>query len=272
MPAYTKTKLISIQTLNQVIFDLHTKPSQYDAYTEIKSTPIPRTEITSISTHTTKSTSMPTLKPWHFRAVLLCVLYIPLHVLVIQPRQYVWYNYQYQLVFFLTFPYYKYSTTPKILCTYIPCYIFCYMVYTRLRVMLVAGLRYVPFFLYVLLLGVINRSYLVSRNSIPAYYQRTTNCEYCQCMWQYRLVHIRSAIPRPYEYDAVLTYRQLFLCCTRDNLAGPIPAPHTTRFVVRSDELQKIYPIRHWGGEAHSNPYHIPGTLFITNAVVVRSQ
>ena len=29
MPAYTKTKLISIRTLNQAIFDPHTKPSQF---------------------------------------------------------------------------------------------------------------------------------------------------------------------------------------------------------------------------------------------------
>ena len=39
------------------------------------------------------------------------------------------------------------------------------------------------------------------------------------------------------EYAAVLTYRQLFLYTTWGNLAGPIPAPHTTRFVVSSDEL-----------------------------------
>ena len=32
------------------------------------------------------------------------------------------------------------------------------MIYARLRVILVAGLRCVPFFLYVILLGVIDRS------------------------------------------------------------------------------------------------------------------
>ena len=32
------------------------------------------------------------------------------------------------------------------------------------------------------------------------------------------------------EYAAVLTYRQLYLYTTWDNLASPVPAPHTTRF------------------------------------------
>ena len=54
MPLDTRTKLISIQTLNQVIFNPDTRPSQYDPFTEIKSNPTPHTEITSISTtHTT---------------------------------------------------------------------------------------------------------------------------------------------------------------------------------------------------------------------------
>ena len=39
------------------------------------------------------------------------------------------------------------------------------------------------------------------------------------------------------DYTALLTYRYRFLYTIRDNLAGPIPAPHTIRFVVRSDEL-----------------------------------
>ena len=38
------------------------------------------------------------------------------------------------------------------------------------------------------------------------------------------------------EYAAVITYPYFFVYCV-NNLAGPIPAPHTTRFVVRSDEL-----------------------------------
>ena len=35
----------------------------------------------------------------------------------------------------------------------------------------------------------------------------------------------------------LLTYRQLLFGSTRDDLAGPLPAPRITRFVVRSDEL-----------------------------------
>ena len=51
------------------------KPCNCDLYTKTKSTPTPHTEITSIATThtTTKSISMPTVKPCHSRAVLLCV-------------------------------------------------------------------------------------------------------------------------------------------------------------------------------------------------------
>ena len=52
----------------------------------------------------------------HFRAVLLCMLYIPVHALVIQ-QQFVKYNYEHQLVLFLTFPYYR--NPPKIVRKYI---------------------------------------------------------------------------------------------------------------------------------------------------------
>ena len=73
----TKTKLISSQNLEHVCFDPHTNQVKYDPYTEIRSTPIPTTEIMSIlTTHTTESISMPTIKPYHFRALLLCVLYV----------------------------------------------------------------------------------------------------------------------------------------------------------------------------------------------------
>ena len=107
----SEVKSISIPTLkqvnfacprheNQVSFDPDSKPCNfrpphknqvnYNPYTEIESTPILRTEITSTSTThtTTKSISMPTLKPCYFQAVLLYVLYVPVHVLVIQ-QQYV---------------------------------------------------------------------------------------------------------------------------------------------------------------------------------------
>ena len=85
----TEVKLISIPILrtrqfgmpprheNEVNSDPDSKPSRFrppqknkvnsDPYTEIKSIPIPHTEIKSISTtHTTKSISMPMLKPCHF--------------------------------------------------------------------------------------------------------------------------------------------------------------------------------------------------------------
>ena len=42
------------------------------------------------------------------------------------------------------------------------------------------------------------------------------------------------------------------LFTTWNDIAGSIPAPHITRFVVRSDELpkSKMWLIHHWGGEA----------------------
>ena len=116
-------------------------------FTEIKSTPIPHTEIAFISTtHTkTKSILMPTLKPCNFRAG--CVIHTSACSCDISEN--VYYNCEYQLVIFLTFPYYC-SITPKIFRKYIhTIFSFCYMVYTRLRVIVVAGLRYVPCLLYV---------------------------------------------------------------------------------------------------------------------------
>ena len=83
------------------------------------------------------------------------MVYIALQFLVIQ-QQYVWYNYECQLVLFLMFPYY--SKTPKILYKYVTILYWYDMVYTQLRVILVAGLRYVPFLLHVVGLGVIYRS------------------------------------------------------------------------------------------------------------------
>ena len=66
------------------------------------------------------------------------------------------YIFECQPVLFSTFP--QYSETPKILLNYIyTMHIFCYMVYERLGVILVAGRRCVPFFLYVVLPGVIYR-------------------------------------------------------------------------------------------------------------------
>ena len=79
-------------------------------------------------------------------------LNIRVHVLVMQ-QHYVLYNHEYELVLFLTLPYY--SKTPKILGKYRPYFIFYYMVYTRLRVTMVAVLRYVSSLLCIILLRVI---------------------------------------------------------------------------------------------------------------------
>ena len=82
---------------------------------------------------------MPTLELCHDGAVLFCVLYIQVHVLVTQ-RQDAECNYEYvptRNVLDLS------STTPKICFMHKAYFIFCYMVYAQLRVILVARLRYV---------------------------------------------------------------------------------------------------------------------------------
>ena len=82
---------------------------------------------------------MPTLKLCHVRAVLFCVLYIQVHVLVTQ-KQHVEYNYEYvptRNVLDVS------STTPKICFMHEAYIFFCYMVYAQLCVILVAGLHYV---------------------------------------------------------------------------------------------------------------------------------
>ena len=69
-----KNKLLSFQTLNQVISTPAQIQVNSDPYTEIEF---------MLTTHTTKSISMSTLKPCHFRPVLFFVLYVRLHVAVI---------------------------------------------------------------------------------------------------------------------------------------------------------------------------------------------
>ena len=112
--------------INQVYFDPESTPIHFRPPHKNKSIPIPRLKSSQFrlptlaisTTHTTKSTSVPTLNPCHYRPVLLCVLYIRAHVPVIQLlQQYVSHKYEYQLVF-LTDLYYS-SKTPKILRKYI---------------------------------------------------------------------------------------------------------------------------------------------------------
>ena len=111
------------------------------------------------------------------------------------------------------------------------------MVNTRLRMILVARLRYLLSLLYVVFLGVIYcREYVGT-----SVWQRTIYWEYCQCMGQYHIAHINKAPPRQTtEYAPVFTYRDLFWYAIWHDLAGPIPPLHVTRSVARLDELIKI--------------------------------
>ena len=117
MPLGTTTILISTQNL-QVISDPHTKPCQFWSihWNQVNSGPPHRNHVYFDHPHNNQVYFHAKKKTCHFRAVLLCVLYISVHVLVMQ-QQCVEYNFEYQVVLFLTFPYW--STTRKIFRTYI---------------------------------------------------------------------------------------------------------------------------------------------------------
>ena len=75
-------------------------------------------------------------------------------------------------------------------------------------------------------------------SKVVSVYQRTTNCEYCQSLGSSALLILQVYhFVQTNEYAAVHAYRQLLLYNYIDNQAGPIAAPHMTRFVDRSDEL-----------------------------------
>ena len=191
---------------------------------------IPYTKIKPISTThtTTKSISTPRRKPSHFRPVLFFVLYIWVHVHVIQ-KQYVPHKYEYQLV--LTCP--CYSKNPNVLrkCMTI-FYILLHGIFTTTWYVLYDGrtsLRSIP------PVRIISWCHL----KVGTVYERTTYCEYHQYMGQYRIAHINSVPPRPNYWVCPGSHPSpTFLYTAWNDLADPTPAPHITRFVVRLDELQ----------------------------------
>ena len=163
MPPDTKTNLISIQTLNQVIFDPPTKASQLWSlhWNQVNSDPPywnhfyfdrPHNQVNfDANTKTMSFSGRFTLRVIHTSTCFL------------------WYssNTRTYNIFTSTDSYYSWRfhtpVKPRKCCVSIylvPYFYFCYMVYSRLRVILVAGLRYVPFLLYVVvvLLGVIHMS------------------------------------------------------------------------------------------------------------------
>ena len=82
-------------------------------------------------------------------------------------------------------------------------------------------------------------SVLYHSSEVVTVYQRTIYCECCQCTGQDRIAHTSSVWYHRVQTTgcaAVLTDRQLFSYTTWDDLAGPMPAPHITRFEVCSDE------------------------------------
>ena len=88
MPPHPKTKLISIQTLTEVIFDPHTKPSQFWSihWDHVNSDPPHWNHVYFDHRHNKQVTFDANTWTSHFQGVLLCVLYVPSHVLVIQQQ------------------------------------------------------------------------------------------------------------------------------------------------------------------------------------------
>ena len=145
------------QTLNQLIFDPLTKPSQLWSlhWSYVNSDPPHRNHVHFDHPHNNHVNFDANTKTMSFSGrVALSVVHTS--TCSCDTAAIRIYNYEYQLAIFLRFPFF--SKTPKILRQYIPYYILRYMVHTRLRVILVAGLCYVPFLLYVVFVGVIHRS------------------------------------------------------------------------------------------------------------------
>ena len=184
---------------------------------------------------------MSTQKPCHFRSVSFWVLYIRVHVPVIQ-QQYVSNKYEHQLVLFFTCPYCR--KTPKILGKYISIFyvlLQCDMVYTTEYMITYdtggwISLRSIHPVRSICWCHI----KVSSHNSIPAYYLLRI---LPSCRAVSHISQINSVLPRPTtEYAPVLTYRQLVLYLVyymrRPSRSYTCTSFHT--FVVHSNELQNL--------------------------------
>ena len=126
-PQHKNHSNFHFHTINRAIFDPHTKPSQFRSLHWNQVNPDhPHWNKVYLTTYTTnRSFSMSTLKPCHFRPVLLCVLYIRVHVPSNRYHMNTCTNSY--LVLLLTCPYYckNPENTAQV---HIPCFIFYYMV------------------------------------------------------------------------------------------------------------------------------------------------
>ena len=89
MPPYTKTKFISIQTVNQVIFDPHTKTSQLRSlhWNQVKSDPPRWSHVYFDHPHNNQVNLDANTRTISFSGrYFACYTYIPVHVLVIHQR------------------------------------------------------------------------------------------------------------------------------------------------------------------------------------------
>ena len=193
---------------------------------------------------------MPSLEPCHFRAVLLCVLYIPVSVPVIQQQCGFNYSYDYQLVLFWTSPYC--SKTRKYWWSVYHIFFWLHGIYTTIYVW-----YWWPDFvtLHSSCMQYFSVSYTGPKSQYLFQYTSVLTTANTANVWGSFALLISEPYHRVHtnEYAALITYRQLFLC-KWDYRAGPVPAPHTTRFfVVCSDELIAkftIWSTLHRGGEA----------------------
>ena len=159
MPTHTKAKFISIRTLNQAMFDSHTKPSQFWSlnWGEVNSHSPHRNHVSfdhpyknqvNFDTNT-KTMSFPgrvALRVIHTSTCSCDTAAIRTIYLVITSTN-SYYSWRFHT-----------AVIPRKYCVILHHIIFLvHGIYTTWRI-LVAGLRYVPFLLYVILLGVIYRS------------------------------------------------------------------------------------------------------------------
>ena len=161
-------------------------------------------------------------------------------------------HYKYQLVIFLTCPYY--SITPKILPRYVyhaysyfsTWYIHDYVWYWWPDVVV-----FHPSCTYIVFLGAIYRSYVVTDTSALS----TVNTAN---VWGSIALLILVVYHRVQtnEYSPILTYRHLFLLYYMrwPSRSYTCTSYHTFRSSFGRTAKLKIWPIRHWGGEAHSTP------------------
>ena len=158
-------KLISIQTLNQVIFNSGTKPSQFRSlhWHQVNSDLPYWNQVYFDHPQNNQVNFDVNTKTMSFSARVIMRV-IPTGTCSCDTAAINVYHINTSTNSYYSWRVHHYTTKPRKYCrsieTIVPYFMFYSMVYTWLRMILVAGLRCVPFLLYVVFLGAIYRSYL----------------------------------------------------------------------------------------------------------------